>query len=117
MLKRDLADCKRKLTFDCIPEDKEQAQHEKIKFIFSRKAFRELVKDVVEKVAPDTYTVAKKASDALQEATEDYLIGLFDDSNLCSLHCNRVTLLVKDIQLARRIRGRFEFYVESATIN
>ncbi len=42
---------------------------------------------------------------ALQEAAESYLTGLFEDSNLCAIHANRVTVMKKDIQLARRIRG------------
>ena len=42
---------------------------------------------------------------ALQEATETYLVGLFEDSNLCAIHARRVTIMPKDIQLARRIRG------------
>ena len=41
----------------------------------------------------------------LQEATEAYLVGLFDDANLCAIHARRVTIMQKDIQLARRIRG------------
>ena len=42
---------------------------------------------------------------ALQEATEAYLVGLFEDSNFCAIHARRVTIMPKDIQLARRIRG------------
>ena len=42
---------------------------------------------------------------ALQEACEAYLVHLFEDSNLCAIHAKRVTIMVKDIQLARRIRG------------
>ena len=42
---------------------------------------------------------------ALQEASEAYLVGLFEDANLCCLHAKRVTLFPKDFQLARRIRG------------
>ena len=41
----------------------------------------------------------------LQEAAEAYLVRLFDDANLCAIHTRRVTILPKDIQLARRIRG------------
>ena len=37
---------------------------------------------------------------ALQEATEAYLVGLFEDSNLCAIHARRVTIMPKDIQLA-----------------
>ena len=42
---------------------------------------------------------------ALQEASESYLVGLFEDTNLCAVHGNRVTIMKKDIVLARRIRG------------
>ncbi|ELK30961.1 Histone H3.3 [Myotis davidii] len=41
----------------------------------------------------------------LQEASEAYLVGLFEDTNLCAIHAKRVTIMPKDIQLARRIRG------------
>ena len=46
-----------------------------------------------------------KAVLALQEAAEAYLVGLFEDTNLCAIHAKRVTIMPKDIQLARRIRG------------
>ena len=46
-----------------------------------------------------------QAIGALQEAAEAYLIGLFEDTNLCAIHAKRVTIMPKDIQLARRIRG------------
>ena len=42
---------------------------------------------------------------ALQEAAEAYLVSLFEDTNLCAIHAKRVTILPKDMQLARRIRG------------
>ena len=42
---------------------------------------------------------------ALQEAAEACLVGLFEDTNLCAIHAGRVTIMPKDIQLARRIRG------------
>jgi len=32
-------------------------------------------------------------------------VGLFEDTNLCAIHAKRVTIMPKDIQLARRIRG------------
>uniref|UniRef100_A0A803YS60 H3.3 histone A n=1 Tax=Meleagris gallopavo TaxID=9103 RepID=A0A803YS60_MELGA len=38
-------------------------------------------------------------------ASEAYLVGLFEDTNLCAIHAKRVTIMPKDIQLARRIRG------------
>ena len=42
---------------------------------------------------------------ALQEGAEAYLIGLFEDTNLCAIHAKHITIMPKDIQLARRIRG------------
>ena len=42
---------------------------------------------------------------ALQESVEAYLVGLLEDSNLCAIHAKRVTIMPKDMQLARRIRG------------
>jgi len=42
---------------------------------------------------------------ALQEAAESYLVQLFEDTNLCAIHAKRVTIMPKDIQLARRLRG------------
>ena len=42
---------------------------------------------------------------ALQEAAEAYLVGLFEDTNLCAIHAKRVAIMPKDIRLARRIRG------------
>ncbi|KAM5146747.1 histone H3-like centromeric protein A [Mantella aurantiaca] len=45
---------------------------------------------------------------ALQEAAEAFLVRLFEDSYLCSLHAKRVTLFIQDMQLARRIRGADE---------
>lgn len=44
---------------------------------------------------------------AIQEAAEAFLVHLFEDSMLCAIHAKRVTIMPKDIQLARRIRGPF----------
>ena len=46
-----------------------------------------------------------QAIQALQEAAEAFLVHLFEDTNLCAIHAKRVTIMAKDIQLARRIRG------------
>ncbi len=43
---------------------------------------------------------------ALQESAEAHLVGLFEDSNLCAIHAKRVTIMPRDMQLARRIRGQ-----------
>ena len=46
-----------------------------------------------------------QALQALQEATEAYIVGLFEDTNLCAIHAKRMTVMKKDMDLARRIRG------------
>ncbi|XP_012330956.1 histone H3-like centromeric protein A [Aotus nancymaae] len=38
-------------------------------------------------------------------AAEAFLVHLFEDAYLLTLHAGRVTLFPKDVQLARRIRG------------
>jgi len=40
-----------------------------------------------------------------QEAMEAYAVGMFEDSNLCAIHAKRVTVMPKDMQLAKRLRG------------
>ena len=42
---------------------------------------------------------------SLQEASEAFLVSLFEDTNLCAIHAKRVTVMAKDMQLALRIRG------------
>ena len=53
----------------------------------------------------DGYRYAASAVLAHQEATEAYLVGLFEDTNLCAIHTKRVTIMENDIKLAQRIRG------------
>ena len=45
---------------------------------------------------------------AIQESAEAYLVRLFEDTGLCAIHGKRVTIMTKDMQLARRIRGERE---------
>ena len=66
--------------------------------------FQHLVRDIAQQSKTDL-RFQSAAIAALQEAAEAYLVGLFEDTNLCSLHAKRVTIMAKDMQLARRIRG------------
>lgn len=67
--------------------------------------FARLVKEVQSNFFRKEYRWQAEALLALQEAAEAHLISLFEDSNLCAIHAKRVTLMAKDMQLARRIRG------------
>jgi len=66
--------------------------------------FQRLVREVAQAHKPDL-RFQSAAILALQEAAEAYLVSLFEDTNLCAIHAKRVTIMPKDIQLARRIRG------------
>nr|AAC46613.1 histone H3 [Plasmodium falciparum] len=66
--------------------------------------FQRLVREIAQEYKTDL-RFQSQAVLALQEAAEAYLVGLFEDTNLCAIHAKRVTIILKDIQLARRIRG------------
>ena len=66
--------------------------------------FAPLVREIAQDFKTDMQ-FQREAIAALQEAAEAYLVGLFEDTNLCAIHAKRVTIMPKDIQLARQIRG------------
>ena len=66
--------------------------------------FQRLVREIATQYAPDLRFQASAIA-ALQEATEAYMVSLFEDSNLCAIHAKRVTVMNKDIALAKRLRG------------
>ena len=66
--------------------------------------FQRLVREIAQDIS-SSIRFQSSAIGALQEASEAYLVGLFEDTNLCALHAKRVTIMAKDMQLARRIRG------------
>ena len=76
--------------------------------LLRRLPFARLVREIAQTYVVDDGEEKRwqvDAIEALQEAAEDYLVHLFEDANLCAIHAKRVTIQVKDIQLARRIRG------------
>lgn len=68
--------------------------------------FQRLVKEIIVEQKEGT-RLQLDALRALQEAAEAYLVDLFEAAQLCAIHGKRVTLMSKDIQLARRIRGEY----------
>ena len=90
---------------------REIRRYQKSTNLLLRKApFARLMKEIM---ISDNYSIRAKEAQrvqatavlALQEATEAYTVGLSEDTNLCAIHAKRVTIMPKDIQLARRIRG------------
>lgn len=72
--------------------------------LIRRLPFQRLVRELASEIKGDL-RFQSAAINALQESTEAYLVGLFEDTNLCAIHAKRVTIYPKDVQLARRIRG------------
>ena len=89
--------------------------------VIPRQSFQRLVKEIsqdykLERESSTTYfrldyflclldRWQSRAIEALLCASEQYMVSLFEDSNLCAIHAKRVTLMPRDIQLARRLRG------------
>ena len=67
--------------------------------------FQRLVRELAQDLGKINIRFQSGAIMALQEASEVYLVGFLEDSNLCAVHVKRVTIMLKDIQLASRIRG------------
>jgi len=73
--------------------------------LLRRLPFARLVREIQQGMTRHAYRWQGTAILALQEASEAHLVGLFEDANLCAIHGKRVTVMPKDMQLARRIRG------------
>ncbi|CAN6293562.1 unnamed protein product [Urochloa humidicola] len=72
--------------------------------LISKLPFERLVREIAQVFKSDT-RFQSHAMMALQEAAEGYLVGVFEDTNLCATHAKRATITAEDVQLARRIPG------------
>lgn len=79
-----------------------------VNMLLPRASFQRLVKSITEEM-DHKLRFQSQALQALQEASEAYIVGLFEDTNLCAIHAKRVTVQKKDMDLARRIRGDRNF--------
>ena len=79
--------------------------------LISKLPFSRLIREITSTIIPRGKDLRFQTSAilALQEASEAYLIQLFEDTNLCAIHAKRVTIMDKDMRLARRIRGEMGF--------
>ena len=69
-----------------------------------RAALQRIIKEISSKYLPDA-RYSYGAIDAVHQCVESYMVGLFEDTNLCAIHAKRQTVMTKDMRLARRIRG------------
>ena len=70
--------------------------------LIRRTPFQRVMYEIVRSFRNDL-RIQAVAIKGLQEAAEAYLVGLFEDSNLCAIHAKLVTIMPRDVQLARRI--------------
>lgn len=72
--------------------------------LIRRLPFQRLVREIAKGFKPGL-RFQSNAIMALQESAEVYLVGIFEDANLCAIHDKRITLMKRDLVLAKRIRG------------
>ena len=72
--------------------------------LIRRQPFQRLVREVASDFKSDLRFQASAVM-ALQEAAEAHMVGIFEDTNLCAVHAKRVTIMPRDLELARRVRG------------
>ena len=82
--------------------------------LIKRSPFQKLIREISQEYrvcpnGPGTPSIQVRfqstAIAALQEAAENFIVGLFEDVNLLAVHAKRVTVMPRDIRLALRIRG------------
>ena len=74
--------------------------------LITKRPFQRLVRELFGNFV-NSYRVQSAALGALQHASENYLISLFEETNMVTLHCRRVTIKVRDMRLARRINPKY----------
>merc|ERR1712216_425471 len=69
--------------------------------IISKSSFLRIVKEIGRRINGEPIRFSSESILALQEASEDFLVRLFEDSNLCARHARRITVLPKDFCLVK----------------
>jgi histone H3/H4 len=76
--------------------------------LIRKKPFARLVREIADRILLEKgfggMRFQRHAILAFQEAAEAFLVGLFEDMNLCAIHRGRVTIAPKDMTLVRRLR-------------
>ena len=77
--------------------------------LIPRRSFQRLVRQISDSVWRSFGHTGLKyqtaSLSALHEAAEAYLVSLLEDTNLCAVHAKRVTIMPRDMDLARRLRA------------
>ena len=76
-------------------------------FLLCKAPFQRLVREITQNYKGDLHFQSSVLG-VSQEASEAYLVGIFEDTNLCAIHAKRVTIMPKDIQFTQRIQRECE---------
>ena len=76
----------------------------KTNLLIQRLPFQRVVREVAQSIRADLQ-FQSTAIMALQEAGEAFPVGLVEQPNYCAIHAKCITVMAKDVQLARHIRG------------
>ena len=90
---------KRHLGTASLMEIKHYQKH--VELLIPLLSFSRLVREVATEVSSVDLRFQSAALKALQEGSEAYVVGLLENSQLCTFHAKRVTLMPKDMQLAQ----------------
>jgi len=75
------------------------------KLLIPRAPFKRFAREIGTSFSDNGIRWTEPSFETLQHATEGYIIGVFDDTNLCAIHVKRLTIMPKDMKLAMRIRN------------
>nr|UHA57728.1 histone H3.3 [Crypthecodinium cohnii] len=70
---------------------------------FPKSSFQKVVREISRKLRPVRFEAQGLL--ALQEASEAFLCGLYEDAASLALHGRRKTVRIRDLQLSQRLRG------------
>jgi histone H3/H4 len=101
--KREVADVKYKKGKKAIMEIKWYQKHSDCLNI-PYESFSRLIREISQYFKKDL-RFSVNAILLLQYSTENYLIDLLSNAQLCALHANRIGILPKDLQLVRKIHS------------
>lgn len=77
-------------------------------YLFKMLPFQRCVRSIATMIEPKT-RFQKSSIVVLQDVAESWLVGVLEDTNLCAIHAKRVTIMLKDVELALRIRGDMDY--------
>mmetsp|Transcript_17838 Transcript_17838/g.24909 ORF Transcript_17838/g.24909 Transcript_17838/m.24909 type:complete len:121 (+) Transcript_17838:1147-1509(+) len=73
--------------------------------IMQRIPFFRLLKKITNKITKQKFNWNSNSLFIMQEITEYYLLNFLSELNTCASHGKRLTVMLKDIKLANRIKG------------